>query len=281
VRICDMLEVSHTPCMVSNCDPYSMAKKLTLFIPCFVDQLAPQVALDMVTVLRRLGYELAYPQEQTCCGQPAFNAGFWNDARPVAERFVRIFASAETVVCPSGSCTTMVRCFYPELLARSPMRQEAISLGKRVFEFSEFLTGVAQVNDVGASFPHTVTYHDSCHLLRELRIQEGPRTLLRHVKGLQLVEMNAPQECCGFGGAFSVKMPEVSAAMADTKAANIAATGAEFVTACDSSCLMQIEGVLRKKRLPARTIHIASILAAQEPVAHPGPVRSVLVEEAR
>lgn len=241
-----------------------MGQKITLFIPCFVDQLVPQVALDMVAVLRRIGYAVDFPEEQTCCGQPAFNAGFWNEARPVAERFVRVFGKAEIVVCPSGSCTTMVRCFYPELLASSPIRQEAIALGKRVFEFSEFVVDVAGVTDVGASFPYRVTYHDSCHTLRELHVRRQPRELLRHVRGLNFVELGYAEECCGFGGVFSVKFPEVSGAMGEVKASNIEATGADFVTACDPSCLMHIEGMLRRKRARARTIHLASILAAQE-----------------
>jgi L-lactate dehydrogenase complex protein LldE len=238
--------------------------KLALFIPCFVDQLSPQVGLDMAAVLRRLGFELDFPEAQTCCGQPAFNAGFWNEARPVAEHFVRVFRTAETVVCPSGSCATMVRNFYPELLRSSSLHADALALGKRVFELTEFLTRVAGVTDVGASFPHRVTYHDACHLLRELHIKDGPRALLRQVQGLDLVEMNASEECCGFGGAFSIKMADISAAMGETKAGFIDATGAEYVTACDSSCLMHIECVLRRKNLQAKTIHIASILAAQE-----------------
>lgn len=242
-----------------------MAPTIALFVPCFVDQLMPQAAVDMVTVLRRIGYEVEFPGEQTCCGQPAFNAGFWDEARPVAERFVRVFGNAETVVCPSGSCTTMVRCFYPELLASSPLRDDAVALGKRIFEFSEFLVDVAQVTDVGASFPHKVTYHDSCHLLRELHIKRQPRELLGHVQGIELVELPYAEECCGFGGVFSVKFPEISGPMGEVKVANIEATGAEFVTACDSSCLMHIEGVLRRKQAKAKTIHLASVLAAQEP----------------
>lgn len=256
--------------------------KLTLFIPCFVDQLSPQVGLDMAAVLRRLGYELDFPEEQTCCGQPAFNAGFWTEARPVAARFVRVFANAETVVCPSGSCTTMVRNFYPELLRSSALHADALALGKRVFEFTEFLTRVANVTDVGAAFPHTVTYHDACHLLRELHIKGGPRTLLRSVKGLQLVEMNASEECCGFGGAFSMKMADISGAMGETKTGFIDATGAEYVTACDSSCLMHLEGILRRHKLRAKTIHIASILAAQErPSAAPRMAVSLAGEKTR
>jgi L-lactate dehydrogenase complex protein LldE len=237
-----------------------MPARLALFVPCFVDQLQPQVATDMVRVLRRLGYDVYFPEDQTCCGQPAFNAGYWDEARPLAERFVRVFGQAEAVVCPSGSCTTMVRNFYPELL-KDGMRAEAEALGKRVFEFSEFLVNVAKVTDVGAKFPHKVTYHDSCHTLRELHLKNEPRELLRHVHGLELVELGYAEECCGFGGAFSVKMPMISAAMGDTKAGHIEASGAEFVTACDSSCLMQIEGVLRRRQAKARTIHIASILA--------------------
>ena len=241
-----------------------MSGKVTLFIPCFVDQLVPQVAVDMVTVLRRAGYDIEYPEEQTCCGQPAFNTGFWEDARPVAERFVRIFRQADTIVCPSGSCAAMVRCFYPELLKASAWRADGIALGKRLFEFSEFLVDVAGVADVGASFPHRVTYHDSCHLLRELHIQQQPRALLRQVRGLELVELPSAEECCGFGGAFSVKFPAISGAMGEVKAANIAASGAEYVTACDPSCLLHMEGVLRRQRARAYTLHLASILAAQE-----------------
>jgi L-lactate dehydrogenase complex protein LldE len=247
-----------------------MPTRLTLFIPCFVDQLTPQVAVDMVTVLRRAGYEVEFSEDQTCCGQPAFNAGFWDEARPLAERFVRVFGRAETIVCPSGSCTTMVRCFYPELLAASPLREEAIAVGKRLFEFSEFLVDVAGITDLGASFPHKVTYHDSCHLLRELHIQRQPRELLRHVQGLELVDLNYGQECCGFGGTFSVKFPEISGTMGEIKANNIEASGAEFVTACDPSCLLHIDGVLRRRKSRVNTIHLASILAAQAGTAAHG-----------
>jgi L-lactate dehydrogenase complex protein LldE len=182
----------------------------------------------------------------------------------VAERFVRVFARAGTVVCPSGSCVAMVRCFYPELLASSPWREEALALGKRVWEFSEFLAGVAQVTDVGASFPHKVTCHDSCHALRELHIKEQPRQLLRQVKGLEIVELKYEEECCGFGGMFAVKFPEISGVMGEVKANHVDASGAEFVTACDPSCLLHLDGVLRRRQARARTIHLASILAAQE-----------------
>ncbi len=234
---------------------------VSLFIPCFVDQLSPQVGMDVVRVLRRIGYEVHYREQQTCCGQPAYNTGYWDEARPLAERFVKVFAGSEAVVCPSGSCTTMVRNFYPELLAGSSLHDEAVRLGQRVYEFAEFLVHVAHVDDVGAVFPHKVTYHDSCHALRELGLKGEGRELLRHVRELELVEMKYAEECCGFGGTFAVKMAMISAGMGDTKAGNIENTGAEFVTAADSSCLMHIEGILRRKKSNVRTIHLASILA--------------------
>lgn len=238
-----------------------MASKVALFIPCFVDQLHPQVGVDAVRVLRRLGYEVDFPAQQTCCGQPAFNTGYWDEARPLAERFVRVFGDAECVVCPSGSCTTMVRNFYPELLAGHPLRDQAEGLGKRVFEFSEFLVRVAKKPDVGAAFPHKVTFHDACHALRELHLKDEPRQLLRHVRGLELVEMPHSEECCGFGGGFSVKFDMISASMGESKVINIEASGAEVVTSVDQSCLMHIEGMLRRNQARARTLHLASILA--------------------
>jgi len=235
--------------------------KVSLFIPCFVDQFSPQVGMDVVRVLRRIGYEVDFPEAQTCCGQPAFNTGYWDEARPLAERFVRVFGSAELVVSPSGSCTTMVKTFYPELLAGTPLHDDAVALGQRVHEFTQFLVKVAKVTDVGASFPHKVTFHDSCHGLRELHLKQEPRELLKNVRGLELVDLPYGEECCGFGGAFSVKYAMISAAMGDTKAGNIEKSGAEYVTAADPSCLMHIEGILRRKKSNARTIHVASILA--------------------
>ncbi len=241
-----------------------MPQKISLFVPCFVDQLMPDVAVDTVTVLRRVGYEVEFLQEQTCCGQPAFNTGYWNEARPCAERFLRVFQNADLIVCPSGSCTTMVRVFYPELLESSPLHDEAVALGKRTFELSEFLVKVAGVTDVGAAFPHTVTYHASCHGLRELELRDEPLQLLRKVKGLKLVEMLRSEECCGFGGTFSAKFESISVAMGESKAESIAVTGAEFVTAIDSSCLMHLQGILGRQGAQARTIHLASILAKEQ-----------------
>lgn len=235
--------------------------KVSLFIPCFVDQLLPEVGLDTVRVLRRLGYDVDFPRDQTCCGQPGFNSGYWDDARPLAERFVQIFGRAEAVVCPSGSCTTMVRNFYPQLLADSGLEKQAIELASRVFEFSEFITKVARRSDVGASFPHRVTYHDACHALRELRLKQEPRELLRQVQGLELVEMPYSEECCGFGGTFATKFTMISGAMGETKVGNAIASRAEYITSTDPSCLLHLDGILRRQQLNVRTIYLASILA--------------------
>ncbi len=218
----------------------------------------------MVKVLRRLGHEVDFPEGQTCCGQPAFNTGYWKEARPLAEKFIQVFEGSEFVVCPSGSCATMVRNFYPELLKDSPSLDKAIETGKRVFEFSEFLVKIAGVTDVGASFPHRVTYHDSCHALRELEVKDEPRALLRNVRGLELVEMPYSEDCCGFGGTFATKFHMISTAMGDAKAGYAETSGADYVVSIDPSCLMQIDGVLRHRKSRVRAIHLASILAQTE-----------------
>jgi len=223
--------------------------------------------MDMARVLERAGFELDFPREQTCCAQPAFNSGYWNDARPVAERFVRVFRSADAVVCPSGSCTTMVRVFYPELLGGTTLAAEAAQLAKRVYEFSEFLVNVTKITDVGAAFPHRVTYHDACHALRELHLKSEPRELLKRVRGIELVEMAFSEECCGFGGTFSTKFDMISSAMGESKSRNSESSGAEYVTSTDPSCLMQIDGILRHKKSTLRTIHLASLLAQTDTAA--------------
>ncbi len=238
-----------------------MQRKVSLFVPCFVDQLLPEVAVDTVKVLRRLGYAVEFPEDQTCCGQPAFNTGYWDEARPCAERFVRVFKHAEAIVCPSGSCAALIRISYAELLAQSSLREDAIAVASRTFELSEFLVKVAGVTEVGAVFPHTVTYHASCHGLRELNLRDEPLQLLRHVDGLKLIEMPRYDECCGFGGTFAAKFADISGAMGNSKAESVAATGAEFVTAIDPSCLMHLQGILGKRQAPTRTIYLASILA--------------------
>lgn len=218
----------------------------------------------MADVLERLGYEVDFPEAQTCCGQPAFNSGYRAEAGKVARHFLKVFGDAECIVVPSGSCTSMITHHYEEIFAGDPQRREqARALAPRVWEFSRFLIEVAKVDDLGARFDGVVTYHDSCHALRELHIKDGPRRLLAKVQGLTLREMEAAEECCGFGGTFSVKFPEVSGGMARTKIESIRKTEASTVVSIDPSCLMQLQGVIDRAGLPIRTLHLAEVLASR------------------
>jgi L-lactate dehydrogenase complex protein LldE len=238
--------------------------KVSLFVTCIVDQVFPQVGLAMTEVLERLGYEIDFPQAQTCCGQPAFNSGYPEEAGVVARHFLEVFRDSESIVVPSGSCTSMILHHYEEIFARdSKCLEEAHRLASRVWEFSGFLLEVAKVEDVGARYDGVVTYHDSCHALRELAVKNGPRRLLARVRGLTLREMDVAEECCGFGGTFSVKFPEVSGAIARTKIDSIRKTEAGAVVSIDSSCLMQLQGVIDRAGLPIRTLHLAEVLASQ------------------
>lgn len=216
----------------------------------------PRAGLGVARLLKKLGHTVEYPAEQTCCGQPAFNSGAQAGAAVLAKRFVRLFDNYEAVVSPSGSCVAMVRNFYPQLLGHEPR------ITNHVFEFSEFLVKKLGLTDVGARFDGRVTYHDSCHLLRELRVEKEPRQLLRAVKGLELVELNDGPACCGFGGTFSVKFPDVSAAMAEDKVAAIERTGAQWVVAGDAGCLMHIGGMLTRRGSSVKTMHLAELLGA-------------------
>ncbi len=228
-----------------------------------MDQLFPQVAISAVQVLERLGHRVEFPAAQTCCGQPAFNSGYWNDARDVASRFLDVFADAEAIVCPSGSCSTMVRQFYTEIFHDTADAKAAAKTAAKTFEFAEFLVRKLGVTDVGASFPGKVTWHDACHGLRELHLKDEPRQLLRAVRGLDLVEMKECETCCGFGGTFSIKFPNISVAMDEVKAASIDACGADYVVSGDSSCLMQINGLLEKRQSKVKVMHIAEVLASR------------------
>lgn len=242
--------------------------RVSIFIPCFVDQYFPEAGVSMVKVLEHLGHEVDYPRGQTCCGQPAFNTGYWDEARPLAERNLDLFRDAEFVVTPSGSCGAMMKEFNPELFAGTDRRDDAVSHAGKVWEFSDFLVRKLGVRDVGARFPHRVTFHDGCHGLRELGIRSQPRELLRHVEGLELVEMAEAESCCGFGGTFAVKFSHISEAMAEVKCGSALATDAEYIASNDSSCLMQIGGWLKKNRTGDRvpkTIHLAEILAGGLP----------------
>lgn len=233
---------------------------VTLFIPCFVDLLYPKVGIAMVRILEKLGHRVRCPEGPACCGQPAFNTGYWDESRAVAVKVIEQFKDAEVVVIASGSCGAMMRVFYPDLFAGTPQEALARRVAGRCFEFSQFLVDQLGVTDLGAEFPHTVTYHDGCHSLREMRIHAAPRRLMSAVRGLKLVEMSQTV-CCGFGGTFSAKFPAISTAMGEVKCEAALDTKAEYIVSSDSSCLMHIQGLIDRRKLPLKTIHLAEILS--------------------
>jgi L-lactate dehydrogenase complex protein LldE len=235
--------------------------RVHLFIPCFIDQLYPETGFNMVKVLEKAGCTVHYNQQQTCCGQPAFNAGFWDEARSVAEKFIHDFGTEDYIISPSASCTGFVRNYYSRLFENSALLRRVKDLEKRMLEFTEFLTTVAKKEYFGAELNGRATYHDSCAALRECGIKEGPRRLLNVVKGLELVEMAENETCCGFGGTFAVKFEPISLAMADRKLDNALETGAQYIISTDMSCLMQLEGRIRHRNLPLKTMHIADVLS--------------------
>jgi L-lactate dehydrogenase complex protein LldE len=216
----------------------------------------------MVKVLEKACCEVLYNTNQTCCGQPAFNAGFWDESRDVCTKFIKDFDGADYIVAPSASCVGFVRNYYGKLFENSSQHNQVKDLGKRIFEFSEFLTEVLKIENFAAELNGKATYHDSCAALRECKIKAGPRNLLSHVKGLELVEMKDVETCCGFGGTFAVKFDAISAGMADQKINNALETGAEYIISTDLSCLMQLDGFIKNKNLPIKTMHIADVLAS-------------------
>jgi L-lactate dehydrogenase complex protein LldE len=241
--------------------------RVALFITCFNDTLFPGIGRASVEVLERLGVAVDFPEQQTCCGQMHWNTGYQEEAIPLARRFVRAFAGAEAIVCPSASCAGMVREAYPRLAALAGddgLAREVQALIPRVHELTEYLIDVLGVEDVGASFPHRVTYHPTCHSLRGLHLGERPLRLLRAVHGIELVDLGDAEECCGFGGTFAVKNADTSIAMLTDKLRNVLNTRAEVCAAADASCLMHIGGGLRRQRAGTRAMHLAEILAAQE-----------------
>lgn len=241
-----------------------MGNRVSLFVTCMVDQLFPKVGMAMAKVIERLGYQVDFPENQTCCGQPAFNSGYRGEARTVARYFLDTFRASECIVVPSGSCTSMIVHHFADLFCKEPETLARVhALEKRVWEFSTFLTQVAGVDDVGAHLEDVVTFHDGCHGLRELGVREAPRRLLAHVRGLELREMKPAEECCGFGGTFAVKFAELSGAMATTKIEAILGTGARTVVSLDPSCLMQIQGALSRAGSDIRTMHLAEVLASR------------------
>jgi L-lactate dehydrogenase complex protein LldE len=215
----------------------------------------------MVKVLEKAGVDVEYNTDQTCCGQPAFNAGFRDEARDVCSKFLKDFSGHDYVVAPSASCVGFVRNYYSTLFNNSSLHNEVRDLQKRVFEFSAFLVNVLGIEDMGASLYGKATYHDSCAALRECKLREEPRKLLAHVKGLELLEMADTETCCGFGGSFAVKFEPISVAMADQKVNNALQTGADYIISTDLSCLMHLDGYIRHKGYPIRTMHIADVLA--------------------
>lgn len=233
-----------------------------LFIPCFVDQLFPETGFNMVKVLEKLGCNVSYNSNQTCCGQPAFNAGYRDECRSVATKFVKDFQVYDYIVAPSGSCTGFVRNYYSKLFDNSATHNEVKLLRKHMFEFTEFLTQVLGVTDLGATLNGVATYHDACGALRECGIKEGPRQLLSKVKGLELREVADSEVCCGFGGTFSVKFEAISIGMGEQKVLNAIESGAEYLISTDLSCLMHLDGYIRKHGLSLKTMHIADVLAS-------------------
>ena len=218
----------------------------------------------MVRIFEKLGIEVECPSEQTCCGQPAFNSGYRKEAKQAAEHFIDVFGDAGDIVCPSGSCVNMVRNHYPELFRDdAKLLERAKEIGIRTFELTEYLVDVLKVEDLGSRYDGRITYHDSCHLMRGIGVKEQPRKLIRKIRGAEFVEMNDSDRCCGFGGAFSVKYPEISAAILEDKIKNIIESNADVVTGCDMGCLMNIQGMLSRKGLPVKTLHIAQLLAGQ------------------
>jgi L-lactate dehydrogenase complex protein LldE len=235
---------------------------IQLFIPCFIDQLYPQTAFNTIKVLEKAGCKVHYNPSQTCCGQPAFNSGYWDEAASLAGKFLNDFQPGMPIVSPSGSCSGYVIHHYHKVLKDQPeLLEKHLQIKDSVYELSDFLVNVLKVEKLGAEFPHKVTFHDSCSALREYGISDEPRKLLAQVAGLELVEMEESDTCCGFGGTFAVKNKSISTAMAENKVRNALATGAEFIVSTEASCLMNINGYCAKNKIPVKGVHLADILA--------------------
>ena len=240
---------------------------VALFATCITDTMKPSVPIATVKLLERLGCRVSYPERQTCCGQIMTNTGYWDEAVPTVRNYVRSFEDYDYIVAPSGSCVGSVREQHPMLVRHAGdagLERDATAAASRTYELSEFLVDVLGVTDVGAYFPHRVTYHPTCHSVRIAKVGDRPLRLLREVRGIDLIDLPKAEECCGFGGTFSVKNPDVSIAMASDKARHVRTTGAEYLVAGDHACLMNIGGVLHRGRSGVKTIHLAEILAATE-----------------
>lgn len=232
-----------------------------IFIPCFIDQIYPETAFNMIKVLEKLDVKVHYNPEQTCCGKTAFDNGYWDDAKTVGQKFINDFPNNRPIVSPTSTCVGMVRNNYSELFHNSALHNEFKRLTRNLFEFSEFVVDHLKIVDVGARFSAKVTYHDSCSALRELGIKDQPRKLLANVQGLELIEMKDTDVCCGFGGSFSVKNEAISTAMTEQKVQNALDSGADYIVSTDLSCLMNQQAYIDKQNLPIKTIHLIDILA--------------------
>lgn len=239
--------------------------RIALFIPCFIDQLFPQTAINMVKILRKVGCEIHYNTAQTCCGQPACNAGYWKEAKAVATKFIADFDHDMPIVCPSGSCAGFVRNQYEKLFenGNAAQKKQVEGIQNRIFEFSEFMVNVLKIEDVGASLEGIATYHDACGALRECGIKDAPRKLLTNVQGLEVQEAVECETCCGFGGSFSVKFETIATAMASQKIDNVLeSTEAKYLISTDLSCLMHLDGYIKRKKINIEVKHLADVLAS-------------------
>jgi len=233
-----------------------------VFIPCFVDQLYPTAGFNTIKVLEKAGCNVIYNPDQTCCGQPAFNAGYWGESREVCNKFINDFSGAEHIVVPSASCTGFIKNYYYKIYDNASNQKDTKGLQEKVYELSDFLVNVLKIDDLGAQFDGVATYHDSCAALRECKIKSEPRKLLEKVKGLKLIELQEIETCCGFGGTFAVKFEGISVAMGEQKVQNIVNTKADYLISTDLSCLMHIGGVMEKKALSVKSLHLADVLAS-------------------
>jgi L-lactate dehydrogenase complex protein LldE len=233
-----------------------------IFIPCFVDQVYPETGMNMVRILEKLGVDVFYNPNQTCCGQMTFNSGAWDETKKLGEKFLKDFPNDRSIVGASASCIGFIRNYYPWLFHNTGLHYEYKQVKKNIYEITDFLVNVLNVEDVGATFEHSVTYHDSCASLREYGLKDEPRRLLSKVKGLELREMKENEVCCGFGGTFSAKFEPISTSMAEQKISNALETGAEYIVSTDSSCLMHQQAYIDRHKLPIKTIHIVDVLAS-------------------
>lgn len=233
-----------------------------IFIPCFIDQIYPQTAFNMIKILEKVGCTVNYNPNQTCCGQPAFNGGYWDQCKDVGEKFIKDFPNDRYIVSPSASCVGMVKNYYPEMFHNSVLHNESKTIQKNIFELSDFLVNILKVTDLGARFDGIATYHDSCAALREVGVKQEPRTLLANVKGLELREMNDTETCCGFGGTFSIKYESIAVGMAEQKINNAIDTKADIIISTDGSCLMHLDGYMKKQGKQMKVMHLADVLAS-------------------